>query len=70
MEDAKRTSNPEYLTLVRVENEAEEEGSCEREANQSYPGVTFTCLSASEQEEHEASDPFQSTEDPLSNLSR
>ena len=70
LEDAKRTSNPEYLTLVRVENETEEEGSCEREGNQSYPGVTFTCLSASEQEEHEASDPFQSTEDPLADLSR
>ena len=70
LEDAKRTSNPEYLTLVRVENETEEEGSCGREANQSYPGVTFTCLSPSEQDEHEASDPFQSTEDPLADLSR
>ena len=72
LEDVKRTSNPEYLTLVRVENEtveAVEEDSCEREANQSHPGVTFTCLSSSEKEP-EASDPFQSTEDPLNNLSR
>ena len=72
LEDAKRTSNPEYLTLVRVENETEdavEQESCEREANQSHPAVTFTCLSSSEKEP-EASDPFQSTEDPLNNLSR
>ena len=72
LEDVKRSSNPEYLTLVRVENEtveAVEEDSCEREANQSHPGVTFTCLSSSEKEP-EASDPFQSTEDPLNNLSR
>merc|ERR1711974_392691 len=71
-EDAKRSSNPEYLTLVRVENETEdavEQESYEREANQSHPAVTFTCLSSSEKEP-EASDPFQSTEDPLTNLSR
>ena len=72
LEDVKRTSNPEYLTLVRVENETDEaveQESCEREGNQSHPGVTFTCLSSSEKEP-EASDPFQSTEDPLNNLSR
>ena len=70
LEDTRRTSNPEYLTLVRVENETDEaveQESCEREEN--YPGVTFTCLSPSEQEQ-DASDPFQSTEDPLNNLSR
>ena len=72
LEETKRTSNPEYLTLVRVENETDEaveQESSAREANGSQPGITFTCLSSSEKEPEEASDPFQPTEDPL-DLSR
>ena len=67
LECIKRTSNPEYLTLVRVENETDEavdqEDNPKRgEANLSQPGVTFTCLSSSEKEP-ESSDPFESSED-------
>ena len=67
LECTKRTSNPEYLTLVRVENETDEaveqEDNPKRgEANLSQPGVTFTCLSSSEKEP-ESSDPFESSED-------
>merc|ERR1712083_1105713 len=72
LEETKRTSNPEYLTLVGVENETDEaveQESSAREANGSQPGITFTCLSSSKKEAEEASDPFQPTEDPL-DLSR
>ena len=57
---------------MRVENETDEaveQESSAREANGSQPGITFTCLSSSEKEPEEASDPFQPTEDPL-DLSR
>ena len=59
LEDVRRDSNPEYLTLVRVDEEEESEVKAEAELQ---TGVTFTCLSATEREE-ESADPDAT--DPL-----
>jgi hypothetical protein len=53
VDGVKRISNPEYLTLVRVEEEEEEE------VTGAQTGVTFTCLSR--EDAAESSDPFDST---------
>ena len=57
--EEKRSSNPEYLTLVRVEEEEEET----EEVEPDQAGITFSCLSRTEksremEEEEEEEDSF------------
>ena len=63
--EEKRSSNPEYLTLVRVEEEEEET----EEVGPGQAGITFSCLSRTEKSrEMEELEPEEEEEDSFSRL--
>ena len=61
--EEKRSSNSEYLTLVRVEEEEEET----EEVGPGQEGITFSCLSRTEKS-REMKEPKEEEEDSFSRL--